>query len=59
MAMTLGMLFLESLSSGVITPQEIDWLLASQSEFSRAEQAAVLRLGRLLDEGTIQLGCRL
>jgi hypothetical protein len=57
--MTLGVLFLESLSSGVITPQEIDWLLASQSEFSRAEQAAVLRLGRLLDEGTIQLGCRL
>ena len=56
--MTLGELFLESLSSGVITHEEIDWLLASQSDFSRAEQATVLRLGRLLDEGTIQLGCR-
>jgi hypothetical protein len=39
--MTLGVLFLESPSSGVITPQEIDWLLASPNEFSRAEQAAV------------------
>ena len=58
MAMTAGELFLESLSSGVITQTEIDWLLTQQGRFSRPEQAAMLRLGRLLDQGQIQLGCR-
>jgi len=57
--MTAGVLFIESLYSGVITQTEIDWLLAQQGRFSRAEQAAMLRLGRLLDQGQIQLGCRL
>ncbi len=52
------MLFLESLCSGVITQAEVNWLLSEQSRFSRAEQAAMQRLGRLLDEGQIQLGCR-
>ena len=56
--MTAGELFLESLSSGVITQAEIDWLLTQQGRFSRAEQAAMQRLGRLLDQGQIQLGCR-
>ena len=53
--MTAGELFLESLSSGVITTAEIDWLLTQQERFSRTEQAAMLRLGRLLDQGQIQL----
>ena len=57
--MTLGVLFLEALSSGVITQSEIDWVLSEQNCFSRPEQAAVQRLGRLLDQGGIQLGCRL
>ena len=56
--MTAGELFIESLYSGVITQAEIDWLLKQQGRFSRAEQAAMLRLGRLLDQGQIQLGCR-
>ena len=56
--MTAGELFLDSLSSGVITQTEIDWLLAQQGRFSRPEQAAMQRLGRLLDDGQIQLGCR-
>ena len=56
--MTAGQLFLESLSSGVITQAEIDWLQTQQGRFSRAEQAAMLRLGRLVDQGQIQLGCR-
>ena len=58
MAMTAGKLFLKSLYSGVITQAEINWLLTQQSRFSRAEQAAMQRLGRLLDQGHIQLGCR-
>jgi hypothetical protein len=56
--MTAGELFLESLSSGVITQAEIVWLLKQQSRFSRAEQAAMQRLGRLLDQGQIHLRCR-
>ncbi|CAK6687837.1 hypothetical protein VB716_10405 [Synechococcus sp. CCY9201] len=57
--MTAGELFLESLSSGVITQAEIDWLVSQQGRFSRSEQAAMQRLGRLLDHGQIQLGCRI
>lgn len=56
--MTTGELFLESLRSGVITQAEIDWLLNQQDHFARTEQAAMQRLGRLLDQGEIQLGCR-
>jgi hypothetical protein len=57
--MTLGQLFLESLGTGVITQAEIDWLLAKSHQLDRQEQALAQRLGRLLDQGTIQLGCRL
>jgi hypothetical protein len=57
--MTLGELFLESLSTGVITQPEIDWLVSHHDRFSRPEQAALQRLGRLMDQGAIQLGCRL
>ena len=54
-----GAVILESLRSGVITPEEIAWLTAHQAEFNRQEEAAALKLGRLLDDGQIQLGCRL
>ena len=54
--MSAGQLFLESLSSGVITQAEIDWLLSQQDRLTRPEQAAMQRLGRLLDQGQIQLG---
>jgi len=59
MEMTLGQLFLESLGSGVITEADIDWLLAQSGRLNRQEQAVAQRLGRLLDQGAIQLGCRL
>jgi hypothetical protein len=57
--MTVGELYLESLTSGVITPSELTWLTHGQDRFSRLEEATALRLGRLLDQGDIQLGCRL
>ena len=57
--MSVGELFLESLVSGVISPSELDWLVERQPLFSRVEEAAALRLGRLMDEGQIQLGCRI
>jgi hypothetical protein len=56
--MSLGELVLVAIRSGVITQPEIDWLLARQDGLSRAEQAAAQRLGRLLDAGSINLGCR-
>ncbi|MCP9848639.1 hypothetical protein [Cyanobium sp. Morenito 9A2] len=57
--MTVGELFLESLSSGVITSSELGWIVRQQNRFSRLEEATALRLGRLLDQGAIRLGCRL
>lgn len=57
--MTLGELFLEAISTGVITESEVDWLTAHQRSFSRIEEATALRLGRLMDEGSVQLGCRM
>ncbi|MFM8525354.1 MAG: hypothetical protein ACKOCM_07015 [Cyanobacteriota bacterium] len=57
--MSIGKVFLGSLSTGVITPEEINWLTAMQDRFSRQEEATALRIGRLLDEGLIQIGCRL
>jgi hypothetical protein len=57
--MQVGELFLEVLASGVITPAELSWVTAEQQRFSRLEEATALRLGRLLDAGVIQLGCRI
>lgn len=52
-------MFLESLSTGVITSEEIAWVTRKQAQFSREEEAVALKLGRLLDNGQIQIGCRL
>ena len=57
--MTVGQLFIRSLSSGVITHSELSWLTLEQNRFNRTEEATALRIGRLLDCGQIQLGCRL
>ena len=57
--MKLGELFLEAMSTGVITNGEMAWVTAGQDQFTRTEEAVAQRLGRLIDEGTIQLGCRM
>ena len=57
--MKLGELFLEAMSTGVITKGEMAWVTARQDQFTRTEEAVAQRLGRLIDEGTIQLGCRM
>lgn len=57
--MLVGEVFLETMATGIITQEEIDWLTIRQSEFSREEEAMALKIGRLLDEGSIQIGCRL
>ena len=55
--MTVGEVVLESLTTGVITEAEVGWLASHQESFSRAEEAAAIRLGRLMDDGEVNLGC--
>ena len=57
--MLVGEVFLETMATGIITQEEIDWLTTHQSQFNREEEAKALKIGRLLDEGAIQIGCRL
>ena len=57
--MNLGLLFLKVNTSGVITLSELDWITNNQSEFSRLDMALVLKIGRLMDKGIIELDCRL
>jgi hypothetical protein len=57
--MLVGEVYLETMATGIITQEEIDWLTIGQSDFSREEEAMALKIGRLLDEGSIQIGCRL
>lgn len=59
MSMNLGEIVLESLSTGIVTQQEIDWITTHQVVFTREEEAMALKIGRLLDEGSLQIGCRL
>ena len=57
--MNLGILFLLVNATGSITLYELDWIADHQSEFSRLDMALVLKIGRLLDKGIIELDCRL
>ena len=57
--MNLGILFLLVNATGSITLSELDWIVDHQSEFSRLEMALVLKIGRLMDEGIMELNCKL
>ena len=57
--MLVGEVFLETMATGIITQEEIDWLTTQQGSFTREEEAKALQIGRLLDAGEIQIGCRL
>ena len=57
--MNLGILFLKVNTTGVITLFDFNWITNHQSEFSRLDMAIVLKIGRLMDEGIIELDCRL
>jgi len=56
--MTIGQIFIGAIFSGVISEEELFWVTTHQDYFSRCEEATALRLGRLVDSGQIQLGCR-
>ena len=57
--MNLGLLFLKVNTSGIITLSELDWITNHQSDFSRLDMALVLKIGRQMDEGIIEIDCRL
>ena len=57
--MNLGLLFLKVNTIGVITLAELDWITNIQSEFSRLDMALVIKIGRLMDSGDVEIDSRL
>ena len=57
--MNLGLLFLKVNNTGVITLSELDWITYNQSDFSRLDMALVIKIGRLMDSGVIEIDSRL
>ena len=57
--MKIGTLFLKSNSTGIITFSELDWITNHKSNFTRLEESKAIKLGRMLDAGFINIGCRL
>ena len=56
--MNLGVIFLKANVLGFITLEELDWITENESSFSRIDMALVIKLGRLMDQGIIELDCR-
>ena len=56
--MNLGMIFLKVNVLGYITLHELDWISENENNFSRVDMALVIKLGRLMDEGLIEIDCR-
>ena len=57
--MNIGNLFLKTNLTGIITFSELDWITNQQSKFNRLEESIALKLGRMVDSGIINIGCRL
>ena len=57
-SMNLGLIFLKSNVLGSITLQELDWITENENNFSRIDMALLIKLGRLMDEGLIEIDCR-
>jgi len=56
--MNLGIIFLKSNVLGSITLQDLDWISENEYSFSRIDMALLIKLGRLMDEGLIEIDCR-
>ena len=56
--MNLGIVFLKINATGVINLFELDWITNHHSKFSRLDMALILKIGRLIDAGIIELNCR-
>ena len=57
--MNLGLLFLKVNTLGVITLSALDWITNHQSEFSRLDMSLVIKIGRLMDSGAVEIDNRL
>jgi len=57
--MDIGNLFLKSNLTGIITFSELDWITTHQSNFTRLEESLAIKLGRMIDAGSINIGCYL
>jgi len=53
--MNLGIIFLKASTIGSITLQELDWITENEHKFSRLDMSLVIKLGRLMDEGIVNL----
>ena len=56
--MNLGIIFLKANVLGFITLSELDWITENENSFSRIDMALLIKLGRLMDEGLIEIDCR-
>ena len=56
--MNLGIIFLKANVLGSITLRELDWITENENSFSRIDMALVIKLGRLMDKGIIEIDCR-
>ena len=57
--MNIGTLFLKSNLTGIITFPELDWITTHQSNCTMLEESIAIKLGRMLDAGSINIGYRL
>jgi len=57
--MNLGLLFLKVYTLGIITLSELDWITKHQSDISRLDMALVIKIGRLMDSGVVEIDNRL
>ena len=55
--MNLGIIFLKANILGSITLEELDWIAENEHKFSRLDMSLVIKLGRLMDEGIVDLDC--
>ena len=55
--MNLGLIFLKANILGTITLKELDWITENEHKFSRLDISLVIKLGRLMDEGIVDLDC--
>ena len=47
--MSVGIVFLKSCSTGIITFPELNWITTNQSNFTILEESIAIKIGRLLD----------
>ena len=57
--MNLGILFLKSNLTGIITFSELDCVINQQSNFRRFEKLIANKLVTIIDASFINIGCRL